>query len=252
MTQDPASKKSASSHRSKYFPPLEEATEEGLLCFGGTLEVDWLMDAYRHAIFPWPIFEDEGPVAWWSLDPRAIFEMEGMYISKRLRRTIRSQKYQVTCDQDFAGVIRNCANGPGREGGCWITSEMVSAYQKLHAAGYAHSIEVWYTEKSEEDLETKNHTPQLVGGLYGVEIGGIFAAESMFHLMRDASKVALAYLMSHLKTQGFGLVDTQQLTEHTASLGGIEITRQEYLRRLYLERDRKVFFGSQLSPYGLS
>jgi leucyl/phenylalanyl-tRNA--protein transferase len=140
-----------------------------------------------------------------------------MHVSRRLRRTIRAGRFPVTVNGDFAGVIRGCADRPGE--GTWITTDMIAAYETLHRLGHAHSVEVW-------------HEGQLAGGVYGVAVGGLFAGESMFTRVRDASKVALAYLVDRLRQRGFQLFDIQFLTEHTARLGGIEIPRKEYLRRL--------------------
>jgi leucyl/phenylalanyl-tRNA--protein transferase len=218
---------------SKYFPPAQSADEYGLVGYGGELTADWLLDAYRHGIFPWPMWGEEGPLGWWSLDPRAIFEIGSIRVSRRLRRTIRSGKFAATCDQAFAGVMRGCASGRGRHGGTWITPSMLAAYTELHNLGHAHSVEVW-------------HEGQLAGGVYGVSVGGLFAAESMFYRVSDASKVALAHLMAHVVSRGYILFDIQQMTENSARLGAIEIPRREYLRRLTEAIDLPVTFGDKL------
>jgi leucyl/phenylalanyl-tRNA--protein transferase len=140
-----------------------------------------------------------------------------MHISRRLRRTLRSGKFHLTINRDFAGVIRGCAHRPGE--GTWIIPDMLAAYEELHELGHAHSVEAW-------------HDGKLSGGVYGVAIGGFFAAESMFTRVRDGSKVALAHLMSRLKQRGFLLCDIQFLSDHTSSLGGSEISRADYLKRL--------------------
>jgi leucyl/phenylalanyl-tRNA--protein transferase len=191
------------------------ADENGLVAMGGDLRPERLLLAYRRGIFPW--FDEGDPVLWWSPDPRAIFELDGLRLSRRLGRTIRSGRYQVTVNRDFAGVISGCADRPGE--GTWLTPEMAAAYTKLHQRGHAHSVEVW-------------HAGSLAGGLYGVALGGLFAGESMFTRVRDASKVALAFLVDRLGVRGFQLFDIQFLTEHTARLGAIEIPRREYLQRL--------------------
>jgi leucyl/phenylalanyl-tRNA--protein transferase len=191
------------------------ADENGIVAVGGDLRPERLLTAYRRGVFPW--FDDTTPILWWSPDPRAIFEIGGMHISRRLGRTIRSGKFQVTFDQDFAGVIRGCADRPGE--GNWITPEMIKAYETLHYLGYAHSVEA-------------RHEGSLAGGVYGVAVNGFFAGESMFSRLRDASKVALAFLMDHLQLRGFQLFDIQFLNPHTASLGAVEIPRDEYLQRL--------------------
>jgi leucyl/phenylalanyl-tRNA--protein transferase len=216
-----------------YFPPPTATTPDGLVCVGGRLSPDWLLDAYSHGIFPWPMWEDE-PIAWWSPDPRAVIELDEFRISRRLRRTLRSGKFAVTCDRSFNDVILGCATGTGREGGTWLTPSMIAAYRRMHALGHAHSVEVWYER-------------QLVGGTYGIAIGGLFAAESMFYRVRDASKVALAHLVAHLRARGYELLDIQQLTPHTESLGAREISRIEYLRRLARTVGAPITFGEQLA-----
>jgi leucyl/phenylalanyl-tRNA---protein transferase len=214
---------------SEYFPPAEDADPEGLVCFGGQLSPEWLLDAYRHGIFPWPITNFEAPLAWWSPDPRAVIEFDRFHVSRRLRRTCRSGKFETTRDNDFAGVIRGCAMAPSRMGQTWLTPEMIEAYIRLHRRGHAHSVEVW-------------HQGELAGGVYGVAIGGLFAAESKFYRVRDASKVALARLVEHLGERGFTLLDIQQLTPHTARLGAVEIPRGQYLARLADAVDLPVTF----------
>ncbi len=191
----------------------ETANEHGLVAIGGDLHPATLLRAYRNGIFPWYCAGD--PVLWWSPDPRAIFEFERFYLSRRLIRTIRAGKFRLTINQAFEDVMRGCAE---REE-TWITADMIDAYTRLNRLGHAHSIEVW-------------SGTELAGGVYGVALGGLFAGESMFHRVRDASKVALTYLIEHLHLRGFVLFDTQVATEHTASLGAIEISRGEYLARL--------------------
>jgi leucyl/phenylalanyl-tRNA--protein transferase len=202
----------------RFFPPPTATTKEGLVCVGGRLSPELLLDAYSHGIFPWPMWADE-PIAWWSPDPRAVIGLDALHISRRLHRTLRSDKFLVTRDRDFDGVILGCATGPGREHGTWLTPAMIVAYRRMHELGHAHSVEVW-------------HQDRLAGGTYGVAIGGLFAAESMFYRVRDASKVALARLVTHLRARGFALLDVQQLTPHTASMGAVEVSRVEYLSRL--------------------
>jgi leucyl/phenylalanyl-tRNA--protein transferase len=202
----------------RYVPPPTATSPEGLVCVGGRLSPEWLHDAYTHGIFPWPMWEDE-PIAWWSPDPRAVIELDAFHVSRRLQRTLRSGKFLATRDRDFNGVILGCSTGPGREHGTWLTPSMIAAYCRMHELGHAHSVEVW-------------HQDRLAGGTYGIAIGGLFAAESMFYRERDASKVALAHLVAHLRARGFALLDVQQLTPHTASMGAVEIPRTEYLRRL--------------------
>ncbi len=198
---------------------------------GGELTPEWLLDAYRHGIFPWPFNDDQ--LAWWSPDPRAIVELDGLHISRRLARTVRSGRFQASCDRAFAEVMAGCATAQNRRSGTWITPAMKAAYRRMHELGHAHSIEVW-------------HAGALAGGTYGVSIGGYFAAESMFYHVRDASKVALVYLVAHLKARGYELLDIQQLTPHTESLGAVEIPRRIFLARLSHAIDRPVTFGAEL------
>ncbi|MDX1962184.1 MAG: leucyl/phenylalanyl-tRNA--protein transferase [Pirellulales bacterium] len=216
---------------SRFFPPADWADPQGLVFIGGKLTPTWLLDAYRHGIFPWPLLPDHAEMLWWSPDPRAIFEFDSFYVSRRLARTVRSGKFTVTSDQAFAQVLHGCATAQDRTGETWLTAELQAAYGELHQLGHAHSVEVW-------------HAGELAGGTYGVSVGGLFAAESMFHYMTDASKVALAVLLPHLRRQGYQLVDIQQLTNHTASLGAIEIPRREYLRRLNQALRVPARFGS--------
>lgn len=230
------SRKHATRHTSPRFADPRLVDAEGLVGCGGELGVDWLLDAYSHGVFPWPINDDE-PMLWWSPDPRAILELDRLHISRSLRRTLQSGKFTATADQDFRGVIEGCANGPGREDGTWITPAMREAYQRLHLAGHAHSVEVWAEEPGAK---------RLAGGVYGVAIGGLFAAESMFHYETDASKVALVHLVGHLRKRGYRLLDVQQWTEHTGRLGVTEIPRVEYLRRLSVAIEEPVTFGDRL------
>ncbi|QDV73418.1 leucyl/phenylalanyl-tRNA--protein transferase [Botrimarina mediterranea] len=214
------------------FPDPRLADPEGLVAVGGRMEPEWLLDAYRHGVFPWPTGEDD-PLLWWSPDPRCILPLDGFKASSRLRRRMRSGRFAVTFDQDFAGVMHGCATGPGREGGTWITKAIRTAYARLHRLGHAHSVETWIME---------GDSRRLVGGVYGVAVGGLFAAESMFHRETDASKVALASLVQHLNERGFRLLDIQQWTAHTGSLGAAEVSRDDYLDRLARVVDLPVAF----------
>jgi leucyl/phenylalanyl-tRNA--protein transferase len=218
------------------FPDPRRADPDGLVGIGGSLGVDWLLDAYRHGIFPWP-HSDREPLMWFSPDPRGVLPLGGMHVSRRLRRRLQSGEFRVTIDQAFGEVIDSCAEGPGREGGTWITPRMRRAYRRLHAAGHAHSVEVW---------NARAEQPTLVGGTYGVAIGGLFAAESMFHRQTDASKVAIASLVAHLNARGYRLLDVQQVNDHTATLGAIDIDRDEYLASLVEVVDLPVTFGTEL------
>ncbi len=217
---------------SRFFPPAEEADAEGLIGFGGELTPEWLLDAYRHGIFPWPISELDSPIPWWTPEPRAVIELDRFHVPRRLARTCRSGRFEVTRDRDFDGVIRGCATGPGREGGTWLSDEMIEAYTLMHRLGHVHSVEVW-------------QDGHLAGGTYGVAIAGLFAAESKFRLVRDASKVALVHLVEHLRRRGYRLLDIQQLTPHTARFGAVEIPRIEYLTRLADALARDVTFDDE-------
>ncbi len=211
---------------SSFWLDPEQADDTGLVAIGRDLSPTRLVEAYRRGIFPW---YDEGlPICWWSPDPRGIFELDGLHISRRLDRTIRSARFSLTVNRDFAGVIRGCADRPGD--GTWITAEMIRAYESLHRLGFAHSVEVW-------------KGGSLAGGLYGVALGGLFAGESMFSRQRDASKVALVFLMDRLRQRGFQLFDIQFLNGHTARLGAVEVPRREYLRRLRAALDSRVSFA---------
>jgi len=203
------------------FPPVEEADEGGLLGLGADLEPGTLVDAYRAGIFPMPIGPDD-MIGWWSPDPRAIIPLDGLYVSQSLRRSLR--KYDVSFDTEFDGVVAGCAD-PARPHG-WITEEMHAAYRRLFELGWVHSVEVW------------DRSGELVGGLYGVGIGGLFAGESMFHRARDASKAAMVHLVDKLRSEGAVLFDVQWQTPHLQSMGAVEIERTEYLERLAMAVDR--------------
>ena len=204
------------------FPSVETADDDGLIAVGGTLKPDWLIDAYTHGIFPWPMNEDF-PITWFSPDPRAILPLDSAHFSRRLLRTIRSKNWLYSIDNAFEDVIRGCAADREDEPGTWITSKMISAYCEMHRLGYAHSFEVW-----EENGEER----KLIGGVYGLAFNRFFAGESMFHTVTDASKAALWYLVKTLNENGFLLFDLQVINDHTKQFGTIEIPRKEYLRRL--------------------
>jgi len=219
------------SRKGAFFPNPETADEEGVVAIGGDLSPERLIAAYRRGIFPWPVFGEGFPIPWVSPDPRAIIELDGLHVSRRLRRTIRSGRFSVTYDRDFAGVIAGCAEPRANDADTWITSEMIAAYQRLHQLGHAHSVETW-------------REGRLVGGVYGVAIGGLFSGESMFYREHDASKVALVHLVEHLKRRGHVLLDVQQWTPHTGRLGAIVIPRREYLARLRHAVELPVTFRS--------
>lgn len=197
------------------FPDPKYATPDGLLAYGGDLSIERLILAYANGIFPW--YSEYDPILWWSPDPRLVLFFDDFKISKSLRQTLRSKKLEVRYDTCFQKVIQYCASVPRPDqNGTWITPEMKKAYIRLHACGIAHSVETFY-----------NH--ELVGGLYGVAIGGYFSGESMFHLKSDASKVALYYLVQKLKELDFDLVDAQTSTPHLKRMGALEIPRKDFL-----------------------
>ncbi len=207
------------------FPNPSLADPDGLLAVGGNLEPETLLSAYQQGIFPW--FDEDTPILWWCPDPRAILEFDNLYISKRLARTIRTNKFQVTFNQDFDAVVKGCTYRP--EEGTWITPEVANAYGEFHRRGHAHSVEVW-------------QQGVLVGGLYGVAIGGLFAGESMFSTVSDASKIALVALVSRLKEKGYQLIDLQIINEHTSMMGATEIPRDDYLARVKTAIKKDVCF----------
>jgi leucyl/phenylalanyl-tRNA--protein transferase len=201
--------------RAVQFPDPRRADAEGLVAVGGDLSVERLLQAYRCGIFPWTA----RPVTWWSPDPRAIFELDGFHVSRSLARVLRQKRFEITRDHAFRAVMEGCAEpGPGRRE-TWITPEFLAAYTRLHELGHAHSLECW-------------QEGQLVGGIYGVALGGFFAGESMFHRVSNGSKVGLFRLVEHLRQQGFELFDIQMLTPITEQLGGSELPRELYLQRL--------------------
>jgi leucyl/phenylalanyl-tRNA---protein transferase len=205
------------------FPNPAEFDNEGLIAVGADLSREWLLKAYDSGIFPW--YSDGYPPLWWSPNPRAVLPLDGTHISRSMRRRLRRDGYRVTWNQAFEAVIHCCAER-GEEG-TWLLPEMVDAYIRLHESGHAHSIEVWMEG-------------EVVGGLYGVQRGSFFAAESMFHRRTDASKIALLYCASNLRTAGVELLDVQFLTPHLASLGAIEIPRSEYLQKLRQAQKNKI------------
>jgi leucyl/phenylalanyl-tRNA---protein transferase len=201
-----------------YFPDPQLSNEDGILAVGGELEIPVLLEAYSRGIFPW--FSDDSPILWWSPDPRMVLFPERLKISNSLKQTLQKKVFEVRMDFAFGEVIEHCSSvpRPGQDG-TWITKEMMRAYNQLHSEGYAHSVEV-YKEG------------ELAGGLYGVSLGRVFFGESMFHLARDASKVALYFLLDFLRKNDFDLVDAQQSTGHMKSLGAEEITRSRFLEIL--------------------
>lgn len=210
------------SSRTPRFPDPEHAlaSPNGLLAAGGQLSVEWLVTAYVNGIFPW-FNDDADPVLWWSPDPRGVLRPEGLRVSRSLRKRIRNGGFRVTMDQAFPAVIAECAAPRFFAGadvrGTWITSRMQAAYLDLHAAGFAHSVEVWRGDA-------------LAGGLYGVSTGRLFFGESMFTRVSDASKIALVALCTQTSRWGFPLIDCQMQNPHLASLGVETLPRRAFLR----------------------
>jgi leucyl/phenylalanyl-tRNA---protein transferase len=196
------------------FPPARQADEIGVVGIGADLEPGTLLAAYRRGMFPMPI-RGGHRLAWWSPDPRGVLPLDGLRVSRSLRQSCG--RFELRVDTAFEEVVERCAD-PSRDGG-WINRDIEAAYTRLHRLGWAHSVETWRDDR-------------LVGGLYGVSIGGLFAGESMFHDERDASKVALVALVERLSEGGASLLDVQWNTPHLESLGVVEIPRARYLRLL--------------------
>ena len=205
--------------RAPSFPPVESATPEGLLAVGGDLSSERLLVAYRRGIFPW--YGPGQPILWWSPDPRAVLFPEKLKVSRSLHKTLKRGHLRVSFDTCFRAVMQACAAPREQypDGGTWITTDMVNAYCALHDLGLAHSIEIWKDR-------------QLVGGLYGVALGGVFFGESMFSQETDASKVALVALVSKLREWKFALVDCQLPSAHLTSLGAQAMPRRVFLAEL--------------------
>lgn len=220
------------------FPNPEHSEPDGLLAVGGDLSEERLLLAYSNAIFPWPA---EGyPLLWWSPNPRLVLFPEKFKVSKSLKKTVKTNKFEVKIDTDFEQIINHCS-GVSRKGedGTWITQQMIDAYINLHKKGYAHSIGTYYQGK-------------LVGGLYGISIGKAFFGESMFHLMSDASKVAFYYLVKLAKQFKFQYIDAQTTTNHLISLGAEEISREDFLKLLAKSNNSDSIIGNWQEVFLLS
>ena len=231
------------------FPDPATAGEDGLIGIGADLDPATLVDAYRRGIFPWP--HPGAPLPWFSPDPRGVIPLDGVRCARSLRARLRRSGWETTVDRAFAAVLAGCADRPGaapggpggakgrppddQGGGTWITAPMRAAYQRLHDLGHAHSLEVWAGG-------------ELVGGLYGVAVGGVFTGESMFHLAADASKVALVDLAARLTAAGGCLIDVQMVTPHLASLGARDLPRAEFLDLLAGVRDQPVHLPTERLP----
>ena len=198
-----------------FFPPVSQSDPDGILAFGGDLSPERLMLAYRSGIFPW--FNEGEPITWWSPDPRMVLFLDELVVSKSMRNILNRNIFKVTFNQNFREVISNCRHIK-RDGqhGTWITDDMIEAYCKLNELGFAKSVEVWQDD-------------ELVGGLYGIDLDGIFCGESMFSKVSNASKVAFIALVNKLKEGNYKLLDCQVYNEHLESLGCREIDRDEFL-----------------------
>lgn len=216
------------------FPDPREADADGLLASGGDLEPPTLLAAYRRGVFPWPA--DGVDLLWWSPDPRAVLPPDGVHVSRSLARTLRRGGFRVTIDAAFDDVVAGCADRVDDDE-TWITPAIRDAYARLHRLGWAHSLEVWIDGA-------------LAGGLYGVAIGGLFSAESMFHRRTDASKVALVALAQHARAVGVELIDVQMPTPHLTAMGARTLARDAYLAALARAVARPVNFagGDGVSP----
>ncbi|WP_439106913.1 leucyl/phenylalanyl-tRNA--protein transferase [Congregibacter sp.] len=201
------------------FPPSSEALAypNGLLAAGGRLDSQTLLAAYRRGIFPW--YESPQPVLWWTPDPRSILLVDELHVSKSLRKSLRQNRLKLSVDRAFPDVMQACAAPREDQQGTWIDSDMIRAYSALHREGHAHSVEVWREQS-------------LVGGLYGVAIGGVFFGESMFSRESNASKTALVALVWLLKKRGGGFIDCQIESEHLNSLGARNVSRVDFENRL--------------------
>lgn len=197
------------------FPPVHKANSEGILAYGGDLSPERLLLAYTSGIFPW--FNPGEPILWWAPNPRMVLFPTDFRASKSLLKTIKSNKFKVTFNQNFEMVIRSCAQAKRNgQAGTWLSEEMIDAYMQLHGLGYAKSVEVWYNDA-------------IVGGLYGIDLQHVFCGESMFSNVTDASKVAFAWLANYLKNHNYRLLDCQVHNNHLESLGCVEIPRSQFM-----------------------
>ncbi|MDI5893778.1 leucyl/phenylalanyl-tRNA--protein transferase [Flavobacterium algoritolerans] len=200
------------------FPPVSLTNSSGILALGGDLSPERLQLAYKSGIFPW--FEDGEPITWWSPNPRMVLFLDELIVSKSMRNILNRNSFKVTFNQNFRDVISNCQNIK-RDGqnGTWITNDMIEAYCKLNELGSAKSVEVWQND-------------ELVGGLYGVDLGNVFCGESMFSTVSNASKVAFIALVNELKAANYKLLDCQVYNPHLESLGCREIERTDFMEIL--------------------
>jgi leucyl/phenylalanyl-tRNA---protein transferase len=213
-------------------PDPHDADDDGVVGVGADLAASTLVDAYRRGIFPWP--HPGVPLPWFSPDPRGVIHLGDFHLSRSLRRRLRTSGWETTVDTAFAAVLGGCSERPA-DVGTWITSPMARAYQRLHELGWAHSLEVWDGER-------------LVGGVYGVQAGGVFTGESMFHREADASKVALADLCRRLHEAGGRLLDVQLTTPHLRTLGAVDLPRERFTRLLADARELDARLSTRRLP----
>lgn len=200
------------------FPPVEMASPEGILAFGGDLQPQRLILAYQSGIFPW--YNEGEPIIWYSPSERMVLFPEELHISRSMRTMMRNHEFHLTWNKAFEQVIDQCQKSPRKDQlGTWITEEMKEAYIRLHQLGFAKSVEVW-------------HKDELVGGLYGIDLGHIFCGESMFSKVSNTSKLAFIHLVQELQKKDYKLIDCQVYNEHLESLGAREISREEFVRLL--------------------
>ena len=214
-----------------YFPPVDEASYEGVLAIGGDLSVARLLLAYRNGIFPW--FNEDEPILWWSPAERMVVVPSLYKVSKSIRNLLNQNKFQVTFNQNFKEVIYNCQQIDRKEqDGTWISQDIIDSYSRLHEIGVAKSLEVWQNEV-------------LVGGLYGVDLGHVFCGESMFSQVPNASKIAFVALINYLKENNYKLLDCQVHNDHLEKLGAIEISRETFMNIL---NSAPINFSSSNQP----
>lgn len=198
-----------------YFPPASETSSEGIIAVGGDLSPERLLLAYQNGIFPW--YNEDEPILWWCPEERMVLFFENLRITKSMRNILNREEFQVTFNTAFKDVISNCQQAPRKDqDGTWISDEIIEAYCKLHELGHAKSIEVWQNN-------------ELVGGLYGIDLGDVFCGESMFSKVPNASKVAFIHLAKQLEMANYKILDCQVHNNHLESLGCIEIDREEFL-----------------------
>lgn len=200
-----------------FFPPVELATPEGIVAFGGDLSPERLLNAYRKGIFPW--YSEDEPIIWWSPNPRLVLFPNELKISRSMKKLINRNKFKISFDKNFSGVITGCQQPRKNQSGTWITGEMFDSYCKLYELGFAHSVEVWNKD-------------ELAGGLYGVSLGKCFFGESMFSNVPNTSKIALIFLVKNLMNFDFSILDCQVYSEHICSLGAREIPRNKFIEIL--------------------